>query len=389
VFRSMRRTAMLASAVLAAAIVGVPSAASAAPQNGLLYLRGPGGGPFTLHFAGLGDTANGVAVFDRPNNVVEFNDTAMPIDLDLTVRDHCTQPNPNNVRCDLSGWGEVTLSFWMGDGNDVVTALDTSRTTVIRGEAGNDLLVGGQGTDQISGGVGTDDLYGSGGNDALSGEADRDTLQGGDGADRLYGDAGDDVLQGEADGDSLYGGEGWDTLYGNAGGDYLTGEGGVDKLYGGEGTDTLKGDGNGDEVRGGPNNDTLLPGSYGDYYGEGDIDTVDYSAWGRAVRVSLDNRNNERSLPECDDIIGCPVVNYHNVHDDVENVIGTSRNDEIKGSGAANGLYGRGGNDTIRGEAGNDRLDAGEGTSQKLYGGVGSDTCVGSGTITYDSCELR
>ncbi len=178
-------------------------------------------------------------------------------------------------------------------------------------------------------------------------------------------------------------------LYGNAGGDYLVGDGGLDRLYGGEGTDTLKGDGGSDELRGGPNNDTLLSGGGGDYYGEGDIDTVDYSAWNRAVRVSLDNSANDRSLPTCSRPIGCPVVLYHNVHDDVENVIGTSRNDEIKGSGYANDLRGRGGNDTIRGEAGNDYLDGEDGTSQKLYGGVGSDTCRGSGTITYDSCELR
>lgn len=387
--RSMRRTAIIATVALAVVIVGAPVPASAAPQNGLLYLRGGGGAPFTMHFAGLGDTANGVAVFDRADNIVEFNDTAMPIDLELTAAQICTKPNPHNVRCDLTGLGDVRLSFWLAAGNDVITALYTSRTTTIRGEDGNDLLVGGQGTDTINGGNGQDDLYGSGGEDVLSGEGDKDMLYGGDNWDRLYGDAGDDTLQGEAGNDSLYGGEGADKLYGNDDADYLVGEGGNDKLYGGSGTDTLKGDGTSDELRGGPNNDTLLAGSVGHYYGEEDNDTIDYQAWNRAVRVSLDNATNDRSLPICDDIIGCPVAQYHNVHDDVENVIGTAKNDEIKGSGAANQLYGRGGNDTIRGEAGNDHLDAEAGTSQRLYGGVGSDTCKGIGTITYDSCELR
>lgn len=388
-FRPMRRVAIIAAAALATAVVGVPAPASAAPQNGLLYLRGGSTTPLTLHFAGRGDTTNGVAVFDRANNIVEFNDTAMPIDLELTVADHCVKPNPNNVRCDLTGMGTVNLSFWLGAGNDVLTALETSRTTTIRGEDGNDLLVGGQGEDQISGGNGQDDMYGSAGADVLSGEADKDTLQGGDNWDRLFGDAGDDTLQGEAGNDSLYGGSGLDKLYGNDDADYLVGEGDIDKLYGGAGMDALQGDSNVDELRGGPNNDTLLSSGVGEYYGEGDNDTISYESWNRAVRVTLDNRPNDRSLPVCDDWVGCPVVLYHNVHDDVENVVGTSRNDEITGSGGRNELYGRDGNDTIRGEAGNDHLDAEGGTGQRLYGGVGSDTCRGLGTITYDSCEVR
>ncbi len=96
------------------------------------------------------------------------------------------------------------------------------------------------------------------------------------------GDAGDDTLQGEAGNDSLYGGAGLDKLYGNDDADYLVGESGSDKLYGGAGMDTLQGDSDVDELRGGPNNDTLLSSGVGEYYGEGDNDTVSYESWNRA-----------------------------------------------------------------------------------------------------------
>ncbi|MBN8919119.1 MAG: hypothetical protein J0H62_00075 [Rhizobiales bacterium] len=83
---------------------------------------------------------------------------------------------------------------------------------------------------------------GDAGNDLLYGGNDNDTLIGGDGNDTLYGDAGADFLQGDAGADILYGGDGNDTLNGGAG---------ADILYGGAGKDLFvfaRGEAQGDTV---------------------------------------------------------------------------------------------------------------------------------------------
>lgn len=92
------------------------------------------------------------------------------------------------------------------------------------GDAGNDVINGGN-----DGNV----LYGGDGND---------TVYGGSHSDGLYGDAGDDRLSGGAGADDLYGGLGRDTLYGGADGDYLHGGSGADRIVGGAGYDRMWGD---------------------------------------------------------------------------------------------------------------------------------------------------
>ena len=64
-------------------------------------------------------------------------------------------------------------------GNDLI-AIDQHFTipTVLYGDAGDNLIIGGGGPDSILGGQGNDTLYGQGGND---------TLVGGGGADQIYG----------------------------------------------------------------------------------------------------------------------------------------------------------------------------------------------------------
>lgn len=60
----------------------------------------------------------------------------------------------------------------------------------------------------------------------------------------------------------------------------------------------------------------------------------------------------------------------------IENVIGTSRNDIIRGQGADNQLTGNGGHDYLRGGNGNDRLFGGTGDDQ-LFGDSGDDRLTG------------
>jgi Ca2+-binding RTX toxin-like protein len=101
--------------------------------------------------------------------------------------------------------------------------------------------------------------------------------------------------------------------------------------------------------------------------------------------VTLDDSRNDGAFP-CDDWIGCPVVTYHNVHSDVENVIGTNGNDRIIGSEQNNGLDGGAGSDTLEGKGGDDYLDAEGGQNQRDFGGTGTDICVRF-NVTRTDCE--
>jgi Ca2+-binding RTX toxin-like protein len=190
----------------------------------------------------------------------------------------------------------------MGAGDDIVdlsargpSGVDYTKNIIIRGDAGNDTIIGGAGMDTI---------YGDDGNDLLIGWRGADTLYGGSGDDVIYGDdfgfngiAGDDFLYGQAGNDTLYGGartdrleggDGNDTLYGGAGGDNLLGGSGDDILYGDDdgvngndkldgdaGNDQLFGGGGNDEMRGGTGDDLVNGGTGNDFVdGDGGIDIL-------------------------------------------------------------------------------------------------------------------
>lgn len=190
----------------------------------------------------------------------------------------------------------------MGAGDDIVdlsargpSGVDYTKNIIIRGDAGNDTIIGGAGMDTI---------YGDDGNDLLIGWRGADTLYGGSGDDVIYGDdfgfngiAGDDFLYGQSGNDTLYGGartdrleggDGNDTLYGGAGGDNLFGGSGDDILYGDDdgvngndkmdgdaGNDQMFGGGGNDEMRGGTGDDLVNGGTGNDFVdGDGGIDIL-------------------------------------------------------------------------------------------------------------------
>jgi hypothetical protein len=74
-----------------------------------------------------------------------------------------------------------------GPGNDVLSAITPAveRDLVLRGETGNDQLLGAAGADLLEGGTGADILNGRAGRDRLDGGTGPDTFLGGSGADRL------------------------------------------------------------------------------------------------------------------------------------------------------------------------------------------------------------
>lgn len=85
---------------------------------------------------------------------------------------------------------------------------------MVRGDYGNDSLIGSAGNDSLDGGAGNDTIQGNAGDDLLAGGEGIDALDGGDGNDTLNGCCGDDRLTGGA-GDDTYliaRGEGRDSI---------------------------------------------------------------------------------------------------------------------------------------------------------------------------------
>lgn len=144
----------------------------------------------------------------------------------------------------------MDIRVYGGPGDDVLI----SPHAILRGEAGNDILV----SDYADGGPGNDRLtgvrYGLGGpgNDRITGYQDpaeetglhggpgNDTIDGGPGLDTVYGNSGRDVIRGLQGRDTLYGGPDADTMYGNGGDDRLVGGPGRDVLSGGPGRDVVR-----------------------------------------------------------------------------------------------------------------------------------------------------
>jgi Ca2+-binding RTX toxin-like protein len=160
------------------------------------------------------------------------------------------------IKCTLKG----------NDGDD--SLIGSQFADLLDGGNGNDFLQGGLGSDTLVGGAGVDTasyadrsnvvkvsldatklwVVGQNGetgeNDSIA--ADIENLTGGTGNDLLRGNASPNIIRGGAGNDTLEGGLGNDSLYGDAGNDLLYGGVGNDMLVGGAGADTLVG-GDGDD----------------------------------------------------------------------------------------------------------------------------------------------
>jgi serralysin len=247
-----------------------------------------------------------------------------------------------------------------GAGHDTITGNVAANTLV--GNGGNDKLYGGDGNDELAGGTGADVLDGGNGSDA----ANYSTATAGVVADLLNpnqntGDALGDTyvsierLTGSNFADQLRGNDAANVLGGLAGNDILVGRGGSDTLSGGAGNDDLSGGLGADKLEGGDG-----------------ADVANYASASAAVIVDLltPTANTGEALGDTFSFI--------------ENITGSSYNDDLRGDNLANTLRGgngndtltgRGGNDTLYGDAGNDRLVGGAG-ADVMYGGGGSDTFV-------------
>jgi Ca2+-binding RTX toxin-like protein len=306
--------------------------------------------------------------------------------------------------------------------SDVLTVA-TAQDGWLRGDLGDDTLVGGDLDDRLEGGLGKDLMKGGAGNDVYVVDTASDRLQeaadggvdtvltsaflkslnladnierllvdsraprftgkgnglandmavasvdvkvsfdGGAGNDRLVGGRLDDLLVGGEGDDTLLGGQGHDQLKGGAGHDWIGAGEGYDKIDGADGSDTIFAGNGANDVKGGLGDDVIAAGTGHDKLDGGDgNDTIFASEGLNAIKGGLG-----------DDIVYAgqddDKVDGGDGHDTV--VAGDGWN-SIKGGNGNDHITAGNGNDTIDGGEGNDYIDAGYGANA-VKGGGGDD----------------
>jgi len=248
-------------------------------------------------------------------------------------------------------------------GTDILKGDDNGN--IIEGLSGNDILYGRGGDDILHGDWGDDALWGDGGNDTLYGES---------GINELHGGLGDDMFISGAGQDSIYGDGGSDTVdyssalgvqidltMGVTAGSYADNDtlNGIENIIGSDFVDVLTGDNTANFFQGGNGSDILDGREGADILDGGNMtDTVTYENSASAVTVDLSGS----IVNSGGDATGDVLIN-------IENIIGSVGNDEIRGDENSNRLEGGAGNDRLDGGAGNDTL----------IGGTGDDTYVVEG----------
>jgi Ca2+-binding RTX toxin-like protein len=213
------------------------------------------------------------------------------------------------------------------------------RGVTLYGDAGDDVINGGNAGDHLHGGADNDLIAGGGGVDIIDGGTGNDIVQGGTGNDVILGDAGEDRLFGNKGEDIIEGGDGNDYLQGDDLGDGA--EGAADSLDSGAGNDIIIGMHGSDVIDGGDGDDTI----------HGDADNLD-EAWHGADTI------------------------YAGAGNDFVN--GGAGNDFIDGGEGNDSLLGGKGSDFLRGGAGNDAMNGGDGNDVYQFDtGWGQDSILG------------
>jgi Ca2+-binding RTX toxin-like protein len=301
-----------------------------------------------------------------------------------------------------------------GGGNDTIYG-DGGDEEHLHGEAGADVVHAGSNSmyDLLVGGRGPDKLYGcgrlctsapGGGNDLVSHSAvdffgsnygvHVDLAKGiatgrGLGHDRLvhvegvFGTEWSDTIYGDRHDNELVGGPSNDHIYGRRGNDIIDGDTDSDTLNGGRGKDLIEDEGESsdrpyspDKAHGGPGDDTFEvgPGANTLHGGSG-VDTVEPGT----------NLNNE-TVDLAAGTMAFEGYPKHSTIKGMENVVGSSHPDVIRGDGGPNLLIGSGNVDRLFGRGGDDTLDSGDQYVQPqpgdyADGGTGTDSCRAHATV--------
>jgi len=256
----VRRTAPIAAAVGAAALLVVPAGAGAATARALASPNRFGFPPTVdLTYDAAPGEANRLTIAPAPSTIgeIELRDPAAVVSPGAgceRLDDHGVVCSPRRL---IGPTGPAPAGFdrvaaQLGDGADEAR-LEGSVAAELRGEAGADTLRGSSGADVIDGGTGRDVLDGGDGRDVFveDDESARDEIDGGLGGDRVdytrrrravsvdlgrsRGADGDRLLHVE----EAFGGRAADRLLGGRGLNTLSGGGGRDVLSGGGGRDVL------------------------------------------------------------------------------------------------------------------------------------------------------
>ena len=358
-----------------------------------LYLHAGGGARWRFGTAGVNLNADEDAVRDADVTPTGIETFALTGSFDPDAVDRINASGG-------AGTGEPSPISLFADGNagnDMMTGGDAN--DYLEGGLGDDQIDGGRGQDEASYANGTDDpvtvdltagtATGAGHDSLVSiessggpqSEPTDDTFIGNGRQNVFYGRGGEDRLEGRGEDDFMNGGEGQDTA------DYSSAPGGVqinlasNVAHGGAGNDALseieriRGS-DFDDVLQGSNVANVMVGASGKdrlkgldgpdvLNGGPGVDTVDYE--GSAMPVTVDLAAGTGELGSVtDSVIG------------VENATGTFYGDFLYGDDGPNRLKGLEGGDELYGRGGNDLLD----------GGDDLDTCQGGpGTDDERNCE--
>ncbi len=277
-----------------------------------------------------------------------------------------------------------------GDGNDMAMVPGTNEAELFQVDPSNELvrvrrtLASDTGTTVemtevtdvetlVVDGSGGDDTLDASGMDVAgleTAQVDLLELRGGDGADTLTGSAGDDLLDGGADNDSLLGGDGNDTLDGGAGNDIAIGEGGADDQL------RVRGDSTDDRLFADiVNNNFVVDRQVGNgpvvETDEGDTEILEMMGLGGRDTLETDSLNSRRYIMD-----GGADNDLLNGTNSTDTLLGGAGDDQLNSNGGNDSVDGQAGNDVLRGSFGNDFLFGNEG-NDTLIGDTGDNTLVG------------
>ena len=324
----------------------------------------------SLRNGNFGTGANGLVLHVR-DRVTPLHDERMQVRVTTVGTRLRVEDLAGNVVAAGAGCQQISARVAMCDalGVDGIRFDGTQFDDLLNNDSGfSSHMLGARGNDQLDGGTINDVMVSDAGNETLAGQAGIDTV--------VYGtpaggpvvvtidDLGNDGTANENDNvlsstENVVGTPNDDILVGSDFNNTLNGLGGRDHLEGRGGNDIF--------------NESPVPSGADDMRGGGGTDLVTYAGRAVGVTVSLDNLANDGSAA---DAFPFGVAPGDNVRSDVENVLGTDRNDVINGNVVANVLTASGGNDTVDGREGDDALSGGGGIDD-LRGGAGNDLLEG------------